>query len=179
MKNLLLIASLLSINTWASTDSEFICKNRAKEIAIKAFDTCIAESKVEEINRLKQEYQQNLEKLKKEYDDELLKLGFKSQTQPTTSRTQTKSDKINAKQPKQVKISKSKETVKSLPEKKSKQEAKNLPTNELDRTQVESNQLEVNEPQIKLVPSKGNLMDMEEELSVLDSDSISQEIKDL
>lgn len=56
---------------------EAMCRVKAKDAANQAFNTCMGESKVGEIEKVRQEYQDKLSKMKAEYESELNKISGK------------------------------------------------------------------------------------------------------
>lgn len=69
----------VSVKTHPSKPQVFeaMCRVKAKDAANQAFNNCMGESKVGEIEKVRQEYQDKLSKMKAEYEAELNKISGK------------------------------------------------------------------------------------------------------
>jgi Skp family chaperone for outer membrane proteins len=80
---LCLSSFILSAN--AQSSFELMCRNQAKEIAADTYKNCVTEQRQNQIEGIRNEYQQKLSDLKSHYDGELKKLSPGSGK--TTSKT--------------------------------------------------------------------------------------------
>lgn len=122
------------------------CRVEAKEIALKAYDSCVTLKKSEHIENLRNEYQAKLLELKNEYDQKIKELvttdestlpskPAQSLTKPTQTKTSKQSKKttsINQTEPTIV-LKKAKPISKS----KSKAVKNNPPITEVVTTQIQ------------------------------------------
>lgn len=107
--------------TAAKTQSayELQCKNKAKEAAVEMYNNCVTESRNQEIDRIRAEYQSRLKELKNHYNGELKKLSpddvstpnDKNTTEPTSA-TLTKKNSKNSKTT--LKATKSNKTIANM-----------------------------------------------------------------
>ena len=56
---------------------ELTCRAKAKDIAAKAYDSCLTEARTQQIEQIRKEYQKQLADLKAKYDRELKKVSGK------------------------------------------------------------------------------------------------------
>lgn len=81
LKKLGLVTLLFSVSSFAQNQTvlpEFMenqCRTEAKEIALKAYQSCVSVKKTEQIETLRKEYQARLLELKNEYDQKIKDLA--------------------------------------------------------------------------------------------------------
>lgn len=110
---LLLIPTIIFLTLSANSQNlpkvmENQCRNEAKEIALKSYESCISVKKTEQIDHLRKEYQAKLLEIKNEYDQKIKDLATTKkvnppatlhQTEPTIKLKKAKSVSKNKKRP--------------------------------------------------------------------------------
>lgn len=73
-----------------SSDFEFSCRIKAKEIAAENYRSCIMEKKTLKIEKLRQEYGEEMRALKEKFEKKISKLGGKFQKHNNQQNHKTK-----------------------------------------------------------------------------------------
>lgn len=83
------LSMLLSLNSFSqemsSPDNQ--CRIQAKEVALKTYQSCIADNRSAKIDQIRQEYQEKIAELKKQYEAQILEL--KTSTAEATKAVET------------------------------------------------------------------------------------------
>lgn len=66
-----LIALFIQVNSAKASPIELTCRSKAKDIAVKVYETCVTKSRNQKIEEIRKEYQGKLNELKSYYDREL------------------------------------------------------------------------------------------------------------
>ena len=133
MVKMFMFSICLSFLAGAQDNLDSECRVQAKEAAINTYQSCVKEVRSQKIDEIRKEYQEKLTELKSHYDKELKKIvpsknseeGSESAPMAIQLKKGTKKDKKLTKQ-----------TIKSLPAKKSKTETAALPVQNISAEEI-------------------------------------------
>lgn len=68
-------AIFFTANAFPQTSAELTCRAQAKELAMQTYSNCITQTRNQQVDEIRKNYQKELSSLKTKYDNELKKIG--------------------------------------------------------------------------------------------------------